>query len=736
MTGQVEQGRGEISPLAVVETDPLADARIRPLLERYCSLAGVEMVDLGPDLHELKLPPAERAHFRDRESLRLAFSMDALARDPEAEIAVLGSPFLTQLIEAIRARAARLSLGLIPPSVTADAEGVGPPAGTSGPPALTVPVRDGTARRATARLAVHPIGRLVARVVLRAGAAVEEAVVESDVFDLSTGTRVADDLAGMFQDLEAQRLEPATDAPAILGDAAPVAPRELDDLLQLLLGNLREKSAERVAARHAAAERELAAELERLDRYFASILAEKSSPEEVRTITALHERRRTEEVRRHQVSAIVHPLQLVEASVLVERVEWKLRSAQGRRAQLDAQRALAGAAGWTLACPRCGRPPTALVVCRHEHCACDACSSRCSVCAEDFCEDHGIARCRMDEQPACEEHARVCPSCRLEHCSVHEGVCAEGGHKACSACLASCGSCGRVVCNQHAEQSRPDAPKGSRLLCRTCLRYCEGGTNEPVGVDEVTQCATCGKSVCNAHQATCVVDRQVHCSTHLRRTDRSRRLVCESHRAECAHEPEAVYASDEVAPCVTCGKVACSVHSAECFEDKGRHCNTHLRPLLDTNGAYACAAHRRACHVDGQAYSLSGVAPCPVCGNDACARHRAQCGACGRQVCTADLVEQPRPTRPPRSPRPRQCSTCAQLAAITDPPDEVVTAARAVTGGAPRPGRAWRMARDQTHLVVELELGWSRRTVFTVRHGDTVPDSVVSHSLVGSKRRK
>src|SRR3989442_7319752 len=30
----------------------------------------------------------------------------------------------------------------------------------------------------------------------------------------------------------------------------------------------------------------------------------------------------------------------------------------------------------------CGRPPAALVVCRHDHCGCDACSYRCSVCAE------------------------------------------------------------------------------------------------------------------------------------------------------------------------------------------------------------------------------------------------------------------------------------------------------------------------------------------------------------------
>ena len=98
-----------------VEADPLADARIRPLLERYYRLAGVKQAALGPDHAELSLPQAERPFFRDRESLRVAFSLDALERDPDAEIAVLGSPFLAQVIEAIRARAARLSLGLIEP---------------------------------------------------------------------------------------------------------------------------------------------------------------------------------------------------------------------------------------------------------------------------------------------------------------------------------------------------------------------------------------------------------------------------------------------------------------------------------------------------------------------------------------------------------------------------------------------------------------------------------------------
>jgi hypothetical protein len=307
-------------------------------------------------------------------------------------------------------------------------------------------------------------------------------------------------------------------------------------------------------------------------------------------------------------------------------------------------------------------------------------------------------------------------------------VCAEDGHAACSACLAPCGSCGRDVCNRHAEQSHADAPRGSRRLCRACLRHCEGGTNEPVGVDEIAECATCGKAVCTAHQATCILDEQVHCSTHLRRTDKSRRLVCERHRARCSHEPEALYATDEVAPCVTCGKLACSLHAAECFEDKRRHCNTHLRPLLDTSGAYGCPTHRAECHVDGQAYSLKGVEPCPICARDACTRHRAVCSHCGRQVCTADLGG--------AGGQARRCSTCAQLVAVADPPADVVKAALAATGGSARSARAWRIARDHTHVVVELDLGWSRRAVLALRQEDTVPESVVRHSLVGSKRRK
>ncbi len=438
------------------------DSRMWPLLERYCKLAKVKLIPRGADLYDMKLPLSERAHFGERASVRVALSLEALERDPDAEMAVLGSPFLAHLLEAIRTRAGRLSLGMIPPPVS-KTPGLRP--GSAKGTDLSVPVRNGTARRRKSQLATHTVGRLLARIVLRAGAVVEETVIESALIDLATGARADDQVTAQFAALEARALAPAD--PGDLPDAVPVPARPPAEMLQLLLGDLREQSAVRVAARQAGAEQGVAVELERLDRYFASVLADKTDPDDVRTIKALHERRRAEEMRRHQVMAIVHPLQLSDAQVLMQRVEWEIRSARGVRARFAAQRPIAGSAEWILACPQCGRSlaplgtgsPAELVVCVHEegedqrgHCACETCATRCSVCASDFCADHGIASCRVDEQPACEQHARMCPSCRMAHCTAHEGVCADGEHPACSACLEACGSCGRIVCNAHAER--------------------------------------------------------------------------------------------------------------------------------------------------------------------------------------------------------------------------------------------------------------------------------------------
>lgn len=694
------------------EGDPLAEPRLRPLVARYCRLARVKQTRAGADLYELVLPPSERRFFRDRESLRVAFSLDVLERDPEAEIAVLGSPFLSQLLAAIRARATRLSLGLIAPTA--------PVAAKRAQVELTVPVRDGNALRGKMRSAVHPVGRLVARVVLRAGGAVEEAVVESDVYDLSTGAPVARDVADGFRDLEAGRTEPAD--PGLVEKTKAVAARAPDDLIRLLTGNLREKSVERVAARRAAAEERLAAELARLDRYYATILANQSDEAGIAAVTALAERRRTEEVRRNQVRAMVHPLQLVEATVLIQRAEWQLEGVGGHKATLSAQRSVGGTSDWIFACPQCGTPPATLVVCKHDHCGCDACSYRCSVCGEDFCTEHGVAQCRVDGEPACAEHVRSCSSCRLEYCSAHEGVCTDGEHAACTICLAPCASCGRAVCHRHANQTSANAPKGSRRVCAACLRHCEGGSDELVGMDEVTQCATCELLVCVAHQAVCAVDGQAHCSHHLRRADGSRRLVCGKHWGACAYEEATLFASDEVELCTSCGKHVCANHSAECVVDGLRHCTVHLAPMADANDACACEEHRKRCHVDGNAFSLSGVSVCPVCGEDTCAQHRVACTYCGRLVCTTDLG------KVQATGEGRRCATCSRLAADRDVPEGVIAVAVAAAGGDRRLWRALRIARDHRHSIVELDR-LSMKAVVAVRHGDLVADSVVTHSL-------
>src|SRR5260370_9083730 len=219
----------------------------------------------------MKLPVSERAHFSGRASVRVARPLEALERAPDAEMAVLGSPFLGALLEAIRTRAGRRSLEMIPLPST---PGFKPGAAKSTD--LTVPIRDGTARRRKPELPTHTVGRLLARIVLRAGPVVEETVIESAVIDLATGARADAQVTAQFAELEARRIRAAD--PGDVPDAIPVPARPPAEMLQLLLSDLREQSAERVAARQAGAEQGVAVELERLDPSFPRALSDKTAP--------------------------------------------------------------------------------------------------------------------------------------------------------------------------------------------------------------------------------------------------------------------------------------------------------------------------------------------------------------------------------------------------------------------------------------------------------------------------
>jgi hypothetical protein len=694
--------------------DPLSDTRIRHLLARYASLSGATLTECGPDLLELRVPPGDRSPFGRRDRVLVAFSLGALESAPEAEMGVIGSAFVEELLTAIRMRGARASLGLVAPSFSADTSAA----------TLEIPIVNGSASAPTVQVGRHAAGRLLARVLFRAGAVVEEHMVESGWFDFTTGAPLSPDLVECCAALESNGAAPVPAAAA--GDALISASKPVDELVELMLGDLQRRLADQVARLQSDAEHALAAELARIDGYYRSLLSDGTlKAAERRTFTAEHERRATEEKRRHQVRAVVHPLQIVETELLVQRAEWSLTTSRERAGRFVGHRALSGRGAWAMSCPTCANVPAQLVVCKQNHVACGSCGFSCSVCTEEFCRDHGLAACHVDAAPACREHAHTCACCRREHCTTHEGECAEGGHLACTSCLAACEICARVVCATHAVMTSAEAPRGARRLCRECTVYCEGGRSEPVGRDEAVRCASCEKSVCSNHRASCAVDQHVHCSTHLRRTDRTRRLVCTAHRATCLYEPHAILASDEVDVCVSCSAVACGEHAAVCVEDGRRHCRTHLTTLKDRPGAMACAEHHTVCHVDKVAFSLGGTTACPVCERYACADHTKRCANCGRAVCTSDL-----------SRGANRCVTCEQLREWDDPSDAAIAAAIDARGGQQPRAKEWRMARDATHSVIELSHGWTRRTVLAVRHGDSRAEHVMTHSALGSTRKR
>ncbi|MEX2284812.1 MAG: PepSY domain-containing protein [Gemmatimonadota bacterium] len=77
-----------------------------------------------------------------------------------------------------------------------------------------------------------------------------------------------------------------------------------------------------------------------------------------------------------------------------------------------------------------------------------------------------------------------------------------------------------------------------------------------------------------------------------------------------------------------------------------------------------------------------------------------------------------------------RCVTCAKLAPSADIPDEIVSAAaRLVPRGA---AKSWSLARDGGRYVVEINLGWTRRVVFTVVHGTAEAIHVRRHSIFGT----
>ena len=691
---------------------PPVDPRPRQLLEKYASLVGTMVLDTGPGLVELEIPSSERRHWGSESTVTIALTPEALAEDPDAELLGIGSPVFERLIAAIRARGFHDEIGIVAPSHD--------PAGAS--EELPAPLERATLEGARSDLSLVPIGRLLARVSIKAGAVLEEQLVESPPIDLSTGVRAPSALASV---LPTERISgPAVGIPA---EAVAVPRMAMDRLLPLAFDELEAELREDLAKVGLEAEAGLRRELERLDRYYEALLAEIESEGAAdasaaqRSVQADHARRRGEEEERFRTRITVHPLQLVEWRVPAQRVTWKLRSPEGVDADLSATRLLTGDTEWRITCPGCGTRPSAVTVCRDGHAVCTSCGSRCGVCAQVSCAAHGRSECAPGTHAVCADHALVCRPCGRTHCEQHARHCSAADHDVCPDCAVTCASCGVDLCRAHAIQTGVDAPRGQRWLCDRCVVLCEGGSDEPVGRDETVRCVSCERHVCDRHRVVCAVDGRVHCSRHLRKSDRSGRLVCEEHRAECREEPGSIMASDEVRSCASCGKDVCDVHGGECVEDAERHCVSHLSSLADLPGRRACEQHRTVCHVDGVAFSLTGTRACAVCGKLACEKHRVGCPSCGRQVCSRDHDG-------------KICGSCSRLDVTVDPSDDLIQAALAANGGKPPKAKRWRTARDATGTVVELDFGWTRRLVFSVLHGDLKPRTVVQHSLLGAKR--
>jgi hypothetical protein len=694
---------------------PTVDPRPRQLLEKYASLTGAVLMDLGEGLLAFDVPEGERKWWDGEERVTVALTPEALDEDPEAELLGIGSPAFERLLSAIRARGFLEIRGTVAPAVD--------PA----PKEARIPVPIEGAEAGTARVEVTlvPVGRLLARVSIKAGPRLEERLVESPFVDLSTGAPVGQALEEVLRGLE-------SDGKGSGESEYPVAPRcPPERLLPMLFDELARELEAEISRMREEAERSRKAEAERLQRYYGAMEAEvepeDGEPDAVqhakRAIRAELERRLEEETERYRVRVTLHPLQLAEWRILAQRACWPLTTPAGGQAELMATRLLAGDTSWRLTCPLCGNDPSAVRVCREGHASCPACSERCGVCGRTTCREHGLATCAVEGHPVCGEHARTCSSCGTSHCTTHGARCRLGDHDVCPACAVTCGRCGVELCKAHGTATSDLAPLGARWLCDNCMVHCEGGTNEPVGLDEVVRCTACERHICSVHQVVCAVDDAPHCSRHLRRSDRSGRLACESHRVSCADEPGSVLASDEVAPCATCGRAVCETHGGTCVADGARHCTGHLAPLADLPGQRACEAHRTTCQVDRVAFSMTGTEPCPVCGKPTCKGHQAACSHCARRVCVRDVAE-------------AKCLTCRRLEEVAEPTELLIEAAIVANGGEVPKARTWRTAQDGSGTVVELELGWTKRLVLFVPHGEGRPRTVVQHHLFGSKRMR
>ena len=175
------------------------------------------------------------------------------------------------------------------------------------------------------------------------------------MYDTVAGVALGADIATEC----ARRLLSAQSRALIQGPPVATA-MPASDLVSRMLGDLRVALEPQIERLRQKAEREFTHESGRIQRYYQSMLEEGGGRgtaipdrDARRVFEAERDRRLAEERDRHDVRAVVHPVQLTEWQVLVQRAHWTLTS-NGHRGQATAERVLAGDRHWRFGCPACG----------------------------------------------------------------------------------------------------------------------------------------------------------------------------------------------------------------------------------------------------------------------------------------------------------------------------------------------------------------------------------------------
>jgi hypothetical protein len=159
-------------------------------------------------------------------------------------------------------------------------------------------------------------------------------------------------------------------------------------------------------------------------------------------------------------------------------------------------------------------------------------------------------------------------------------------------------------------------------------------------------------------------------------------------------------------------------------EDGQVYCDKDVIALRNEPGRFACLKHGAICHVDRSGHRIADTVQCPVCARAACKSHVRTCEWCGRAICFSDFKSMH-----------SHCLTCTQLKEAVEPSEALVAAVAKALESDQRPTH-WKTARDATHTIVEVHLGWTRRVVLAIRHSDNGTEIGKTHSAVGSKKFK